>query len=118
MGDRANVKVVGHGSVVYLYTHWRGSELPQVLEESLLRARDRWDDEQYLARVIFSDLTNGHERSTTGYGISSIVGDGDDRVLVVDVDQQMVYQEDKPNGRVSFDSYAQGGSRHGDESTT
>ena len=30
MGDRANVKVVEAGSIVFLYTHNRGTELPVI----------------------------------------------------------------------------------------
>jgi len=88
MGDRANIKVCGAGDV-YLYTHWAGTELPEVLKSALTRGVDRWDDPQYLARVIFCKMV-GTDDSITGYGISSKCGDGDDRVLTVDVNTQMV----------------------------
>jgi hypothetical protein len=93
MGDRANVKVVDVPSTVYLYTHWAGTELPATLERALAR-KARWDDGQYLARIIFQEMLSGDE-SELGYGISSTVGDGDDRILVVDVGRQVVYRADE-----------------------
>jgi len=83
MGDRANVRVDGAGSV-YLYTHWSGSELPETLQRALMAGRSRWDDSPYLARIIFCEMVSGQERETTGFGISGNVGDGDNRVLIVD----------------------------------
>jgi len=93
MGDRANVKIRGFGDV-YLYTHWCGSELPGTLQRALAR-RQRWEDASYLARVVFCEMV-GEDGwcGELGYGISSTVGDGDDRVLTVDVDDQMVYWPD------------------------
>ena len=89
MGDRANVKVLdcrdrGEGRGVYLYSHWGGSTLPQTLAMALDRGRSRWDDDAYLARIIFSQMVEGDENGLTGFGISTSVGDGADRVLIVD----------------------------------
>ena len=110
MGDRANVKVVDGDSTVYLYTHWAGTELPETLARALGR-QARWDDGQYLARIIFQEML-GDDDGALGYGISSTVVDGDDRVLVVDVDKQVVYTADEHAGStgepVSFKSYAAG----------
>ena len=83
MGDRANVRVDGAGSV-YLYTHWSGSELPETLQRALMAGTGRWNDPPYLARIIFCEMVAGAERSETGFGISGNVGDGDNRVLIVD----------------------------------
>jgi len=89
MGDRANIKVTGAGDV-YLYTHWNGEELPQILKQALIRGRDRWGDPSYLARIIFCEMVNGQEKDTTGYGISGECGDGGDRILTVDTDKMTV----------------------------
>jgi hypothetical protein len=95
MGDRANILVTGEGSSVYLYTHWAGTFLPETLERALARSQDRWDDVQYLTRVIFSQMLIDDSAdaltATTGYGISSRLGDGSERVLVVNVDRQIIY---------------------------
>jgi len=90
MGDRANVLVKdSYDPGVYLYTHWGGSDLPLVLQSALSK-QWRWDDASYLARIIFCEMIQGEERGETGYGISSVMGDGDNRVLVVDCSKQMV----------------------------
>lgn len=89
MGDRANVKIVDRESTVYLYTHWAGSELPSTLQSALAR-KQRWNDGQYLAKIIFSQMVKDHEDAETGYGISSVCGDGDSRILEVNVEDQTI----------------------------
>ena len=100
MGDRANIKLVDGDSTVFLYTHWDGSVLPGTLQRALAK-KERWDDGQYLARIIFQEML-GTDEGTTGYGISSIVGDGDDRILTVDISGQTVSARD---AKWSFSDY-------------
>jgi len=83
MGDRANVKVKDGDDAVFLYTHWHGSDLPTILQAALRRGKGRWDDEQYLARIIFCEMIKDDVMGETGFGISAHVGDGADRVLTV-----------------------------------
>jgi hypothetical protein len=65
MGDRGQVHIEDTG--VYLYTHWGATSLPSVVSDAL--ARDaRWNDPEYLTRIIFDEMT-GLEGETTGYGI-------------------------------------------------
>lgn len=111
MGDRANVVVKDGDSTVWLYTHNEGSDLPGVLRESLQRGKERWHDGPYLARIIFDDMTRG-DQELTGFGISSVPGDGDNRILLVNVDTQTVtitrHVEGSatwPGKPVSFDEY-------------
>ena len=96
MGDRANVHVRHDDldSGVYLYTHWRGSELPRILRDALAR-KERWNDCQYLTRIIFCNMIEGEEDGSTGFGISSIIGDGDSRILWVDSSSQTVTRNSK-----------------------
>lgn len=90
MGDRANVAVkAADDDIVFLYTHNSGSGLGTILARALAR-RLRWNDPQYLARIIFAEMTKGQEAEETGYGISAQIGDGDDRVWLVDVPAQTV----------------------------
>lgn len=103
MGDRANVKVVDGDSTVFLYTHWAGTELPITLQKALSRGRDRWTDGQYLSRIIFCEMVGNRTSELTGFGISSVCGDGDDRILTVDVGKQEITYNGKRG--VSFDSY-------------
>lgn len=81
MGDRANVRVNDGDNKVYLYTHWSGSDLPAILQAALKRGKGRWDDTQYLTRVIFCEMVKDDILGDTGYGISVSLGDGGDRVL-------------------------------------
>lgn len=75
MGDRANVVVQQEGfSEVFLYTHWDGWNLPQLVQTAL-RRHERWTDPQYLGRIVFCTMVKGHEDGETGYGISSQIGD-------------------------------------------
>lgn len=90
MGDRANVRVVAGSSEVFLYTHSEGTELPTVVQSALQRSEDRWDDDQYLTRVIFSEMIKDDIDGTTGFGITSDIRDRDDRIITVDVDKQTV----------------------------
>lgn len=91
MGDRANVLVKGHGDDpgVYLYTHWSGTELPENARVALAR-KERWDDSAYLARIVFCQMVGADTEGTTGYGISATIGDGDDRILILDPNTQKV----------------------------
>ena len=92
MGDRANVSITGrYSGTVYLYTHWRGTELPALVAEVLAgRAIGRWDDPAYLARIVFSALIKDAIDDPTGFGISATVGDGDDRIVALDCDTQTI----------------------------
>lgn len=90
MGDRANIVIKTNGEQVCLYSHWRGSDLPNTLRVAMVRGKDRWNDAPYLARIIFCEMVKGNERETTGFGISQSIGDGCDRVLTLDVDTQTV----------------------------
>ena len=91
MGDRANIKVTGQGDV-FLYTHWEGSSLPFTLQNALKKADvvGRIDDPKYLARIIFQEMIEKHLNQLTGFGISGIVGDGEDRILTVSTENQSV----------------------------
>lgn len=90
MGDRANVVIKDSDSQVCLYTHWSGSDLPEILKAALIRGKSRWNDRAYLARIIFCEMVRGSEMELTGYGISQNIGDGGDNVIYVDIDAQTV----------------------------
>ncbi len=96
MGDRANVYIKEdqeHG--VYLYTHWGGSELPEMTRTALNR-HQRWDDSAYLARIIFCEMIKGREAEETGFGISTRMPDNEHPIIVVDVPAQTVGYAPKP----------------------
>lgn len=59
---------------IYIYSHWGGdddinnSPLAQQVRQGLSR-RERWGDESYLARIIFSEVIKDDIESDTGYGL-------------------------------------------------
>ena len=70
MGDRGQVKITAQGNPdLYFYTHWGAESLPEVVANALARGRDRWTDEEYLNRFIFSEMIQGDVLEETGYGI-------------------------------------------------
>lgn len=101
MGDRGNVKIKPTG--VYLYSHWNGYGLPEIVGKALGR-RERWNDPSYLARIIFDEMTNGEHGGATGFGIDTEEGDSNNPLVIVDCDEQEVSVNDESR---SFDSIAQ-----------
>lgn len=93
MGDRRNVELRygnNHGSI-YLYTHWQGTQLPFIVAEALNSSagRRRWEDEAYLARIIFSRMTEGADPET-GFGIAPYLQDENWPSIIVDLKNQTV----------------------------
>ena len=114
MGDRANIRVLqSHGQTgdtpqaVYLYTHWRGTDLVHVLQRALLR-KQRWDDEAYLARIIFCEMVKGDEDGEAGFGIATSPPDNGHQILTVDCEKQRVRigpQDKAPTHNISFKQF-------------
>lgn len=89
MGDRGNIAVKQRdGATIYFYTHWRGYAVADAVAEALAK-RERWDDDPYLARIIFDTLTDG-DRGTTGFGISTDISDNQHPIPEVDCQSQTV----------------------------
>ena len=91
MGDRAQVKInMGTDPAVWLYTHWDGSELVGTVKKAM-RRKQRWNDAEYLARIIFCEMVSDQEAGETGFGIStSEHGDLNYPVIEVDCATQRV----------------------------
>jgi hypothetical protein len=123
MGDRANIMMVmpkGYGPKaqnggVYLYTHWAGHDFPEMLREALDFGRGRWNDDQYLARIITSRVFRDLVDDTTGGGIGLTIGDNEvgRPVLVVNLINNTVSfaaegDEGHPSrryGQMTFEEY-------------
>lgn len=101
MGDRANVKVHQQAGDVHLYTHWGGYRVGDALALGLDRGRDRWDDPEYLTRILFDAMKGDDVTGTTGYGISPVPTDGAE--WAVDVETQTVTG---PTGSWTFEQMA------------
>jgi len=98
MGDRANVVIIADDEeieanrAVFLYGHWSGSELPEDLKRALDR-KERWDDPQYLSRIIFEEMIPASQRGAeTGFGITTTMGDNEYPLLVVDCPRQVIVE--------------------------
>ena len=90
MGDCANVYCVDEEKKgVYLYAHWSGSKLPLTVQNALKREQ-RWDDGQYLNRIIFCEMIKGYEDGECGFGISATMGDNSHSIIVVDAEKKQV----------------------------
>jgi hypothetical protein len=95
MGDRANIMLVmpksygpkAENDGIYLYTHWAGYTFPEALRQALDFGRGRWNDDQYLARIITSQVFKMIHNDTTGGGIGLTIGDNEPGrpVIVVDL---------------------------------
>ena len=90
MGDRVNIKMeYSEGGPIYFYSHWGGSEIKQTLAEALAR-KERWGDEPYLARIIFSTMIQDQVLTETGFGIAPYECDPENETVVVNCPNQTV----------------------------
>lgn len=108
MGDRGHIVIEQpqNQTAVVLYTHWNASGLPHLLAQALGKEA-RWNDPEYLARIIF-DQISASASETTGAGIGTELHDDCWRVITVDTkpDDGLVkfeaghgYSDDKYAGR-------------------
>jgi len=118
MGDRGQVRFIysdysGHAEPreVWFYTHWGASVLWECVASALARGKGRWDDEEYLARIIFCEMVGNDVEGTTGFGIGMSRHGDVWQVITVNAEQQTVTVEKPPIGPVSFDVFATGGIR-------
>lgn len=75
---------------IFFYTHWDAEKLPQVIKDALIRGQDKWDDESYLARIIFSEMIKDNVLDLTGYGIDIQEGQKDLPTITVNLSTQQV----------------------------
>ena len=89
MGDRGNIFFVddelseSQWGGVYMYTHWSGSVLPQIVQQALQRGKSRWGDPQYFARIVFCELVGEDIQGTTGFGLGTRIGDNEHLIVRV-----------------------------------
>lgn len=68
MGARAQVHIEENG--VYLYTHWGASGLITDVAQAL-KKKWRWNDPDYLTRIIFDYMVGDEWGTETGFGIGT-----------------------------------------------
>ena len=100
MGDRAQVLIKDTG--VFLYTHWNGTELIETVKRALTK-RQRWDDPEYLARIIFDEMVGKGQGEETGFGIGTEQHGDVWRIITVDCERSMINVKD--NGRDVLDNF-------------
>ena len=100
MGDRGQVELVSYEGSVFLYTHWGAEGLPWVVAKALDRGRGRWGDDEYLNRIIFSEMIKDEVLEETGYGIGLCLHDDLWRVVRVDHTDNTVTVSDGSSGPV------------------
>lgn len=93
MGDRGNVRLVygDNFEPIYIYSHWEGTILPLRVAEALdtTPARRRWNDESYLARIIFNYLTDGADPELS-WGIAPYRPDQEHEDVIVNLKERTV----------------------------
>lgn len=94
MAERGNIVVRQRApfkgaSHVFLYTHYRGSELHRIAQQAVQVAQPRWGDEAYFTRIVFDTLLDG-ERGVGGFGISTYIIDNEYPLILLDPVKQRV----------------------------
>jgi len=106
MGTRAQVYFPE--TKIYLYQHYDGYNLPNTVRDALKRGKDRWDDPEYLARIVFCEMIRDDIDGTAGYGIDAVRHDDIEYLVTLDTNRQRVivqniYEESCLS--FSFDEY-------------
>lgn len=102
MGCRGQVKF--QDTNVYLYTHWGATDLPNIVQASL-RRRWRWNDPEYLARIVFDEMTRGSHDQETGYGIGTEEHGDIEMLVTLNCKEREVKIQDLYNGSEKFYSF-------------
>lgn len=98
MGNRRNIQLTYKDrNKIYFYTHWGADELENVIKK-VLRRKERWDDESYLARMIFSEMIKDKISEETGYGIAPYEIDSENPTIELDLGNQTV-------NKIPFEEY-------------
>ena len=87
MSTRSQVFMINSG--VYLYQHSDGYNLPEEVQKAI-RLKLRWNDEEYLTRIIFQTMLEGHRDREHGFGIGTIQHSDIEWLVEVDVDAQTI----------------------------
>ena len=101
MGDRGNVAIIQNTSKdrlhqVWVYTHWTGTDLPAMVREGIRAGRPRWNDSNYLTKIIIGRIIPGEDMlGETGYGIGCTLSDNEHTIIVVDIPNKRVFLIDE-----------------------
>ena len=87
MGARTQVLIKDTG--VYLYSHWGSHNIVETVKKALAKEW-RWDDPEYLARIIFETMIGREFGSETGFGIGTSMHGDIDNLVTIDCNKQTV----------------------------
>ena len=108
MGDRGQVmvKMEGKDKAVYLYTHWNATDLIEIVKKAVAK-KWRWNDPEYLARIIFDEMVGDYQGEETGFGIGTSKHGDIWRLIIVDTEKEHIGIEDygKNKGSYSFENF-------------
>jgi hypothetical protein len=57
------------GGSFYVYTHWYGTDFPEIARDAIMAAKSRWDDLTYANRIIVDQRTKDGRDQETGFGL-------------------------------------------------
>ena len=92
LGDRGQLKITNGSQSVYLYTHWAGSALPEILHTGIAHGikggRTLDGDPSYaLGCIVRAFVVNtGGVDETTGFGVGFGLNDNDGRDCLLTLD--------------------------------
>jgi hypothetical protein len=107
MGARViyNIKQ-GDGNYIHLYSHWGETDRYPDLAKALDKARPRWTDESYCARIIVSQLIGPLWSDETGFGLwTSDAPCYDETSMEIDLSKQLVIDETGSHSWEGFIDY-------------
>jgi hypothetical protein len=107
MGARAQVKIEDTG--VFLYTHWGSRDIVEDVR-TVIRRGKRLSDPEYLARIVFDQMTLGRQGQDTGAGIGASQHGDIDVLVTIDTTKRTVRVDDiweKTSTTQTFQEFAQ-----------
>ena len=106
MGARTQVYI--KDTKVYLYSHYDSFEIETIVAKALSK-RWRWDDPEYLARIIFDAMIGDSFGEETGYGIGTQQHGDIDNLVTIDCEEQTVQYQiptmNKTIKKYTFESF-------------
>ena len=98
MGERGEVKIIEDDEhCFYLYAHWGASSLVNTVRDAMMtkEGRNRLDDPEYLARIIFEHMIGDERGTETGFGITALEHDDAKLAIILDFEKKSVTIHDK-----------------------
>ena len=94
MGERGVVQFNADGGTVYLYTHWQGHRLRELVQEGMkeVARAQRTGDAAYATRIIMQHCWDG-EGQYTGWRVSATEPHTDYPIVVIDWDLGLIYEK-------------------------